>query len=313
MSRGFQVALSDPETKSRIELAGLGQVVEQLLLLTRPAHALHITLDLVARNMQLNVIPKEKDKVPKFPADPTLIAAVNSLPGGITNCLVLPGEETELYIMPSIMETFDLACYRGDNGRPCLTSFQMGKRAAQMSHKTNHLPMVAQAVATTYTSIDHYQIIHANYAMMQHQIKKESASVLQTSNHKALFVNAKDRDIIVFIQYGYDQLILTNGQTIGETGFKFHQFEDVGLSFAISSGLDGQQERQRVHAFFSPLPLDEHPKFKPDLTLIAKKLNPISLQHIAVSLEVIISGSSIADKLVDVTITVQVNQTGLDR
>jgi hypothetical protein len=109
----FQTVTADLELKTRFENGKFMKVYEELKASIQPASAQHVVLDLGARNLQNHIADdEEKKKVPKFPADPVLIAMINSLPGSETNCLAVEGEERKLFEMPFIKEEYDLARYR---------------------------------------------------------------------------------------------------------------------------------------------------------------------------------------------------------
>jgi hypothetical protein len=151
LSGGFQAVTADPELKTHFENGESMKVYEELEALMQPASPQHIVLDLVVRNFQVDV--GEDDKVPKWPADPVLIATINSLPGK-TNCFAVEGEDSEGYTMPSIDEEYDFAGYRTKFGEPRCTTGELCNRAAQMDHETNPLPMVAHETEPHFCSID---------------------------------------------------------------------------------------------------------------------------------------------------------------
>jgi hypothetical protein len=127
LSGGFQPVTADPELKARFEAAGFMGIFKELKALRHPDTPQHIVIDIVVRKLQIDV--GEDDKVPKWPADPVLIAAVNSLPGE-TNCFAVEGEESNVYTIPSIDEEYDFARYRTKFGEPRCTTNQLCNRAA---------------------------------------------------------------------------------------------------------------------------------------------------------------------------------------
>ena len=82
----------------------------------------------------------------------------------------------------------------------------------------------------------------------------------QIGKHKTLFSATKAHGVIVHIQYGHDEKL-----TAEIADFGVQDYEDIEISFYISSGSDAQLELQVARAFVSPILLEGHPRSEPEV------------------------------------------------
>jgi hypothetical protein len=95
-----------------------------------------------------------------------------------------------------------------------------------------------------------------------------AANALSKGTHQALFVNVDDKYVFVQVKLGEYQK-LRHGLKLMPDGleYRFHQGDDIKLSFTISTGTNAKNELQSTGTFVAPKLFETSGRFQPHVTL----------------------------------------------
>lgn len=154
--------------------------------------------------------------------------------------------------------------------------------------------------------------MQANFATQQYQMEKESAEQMCKVTHNAIFVKLNDRDVFCEIRLNAHKKVLGGFKGEEEKDFKFNAFDDVSVTYTISSGKNANSDPVTIHGYVCAMPLGSSPKFSADATLLLKNVNPATLKSTTVSMTHLEKGRSLVGKILNVKLGVRVNRKQVD-